>query len=71
MSKAKLSIILFLVFLTTVVLALPSSMVFQYGYSQTASAASAGGISVLSSCSFRDDIGAYHIVGEITNQEVK
>ena len=48
------------------ILALPSSIVLQYGYSQTA-AAPAAGISVLSSSSFTDDPGAYHIVGEVKN----
>jgi hypothetical protein len=48
------------------ILALPSSIVLEYGYSQTA-AAPAAGISVLSSSSFTDDTGAYHIVGEVKN----
>ena len=48
-----------------VILAVASLMVVQYGYSQTA--ADAGGISILSSSSFTDDIGAYHIVGEVKN----
>jgi hypothetical protein len=52
-------------FSTIVLLALPSSMVLKYGYSQTGAGAS--GISVLSSSSFTDDIGAYHIVGEVKN----
>jgi hypothetical protein len=44
-----------------------SSIVFQYGYSQTTTSAPAGEISVLNSSSFIDDIGAYHIVGEVKN----
>ena len=52
-------------FSTIILLALPSSLVVQYGYSQTASGAS--GISILSSSSFTDDIGYYHIVGEVKN----
>jgi hypothetical protein len=65
MSTAK-SNILYLVFLTIV---LPSSVVLQYGYSQTAAPTStnADPISVVSSSSFRDDTGAYHIVGEVKN----
>jgi hypothetical protein len=64
MSTAK-SNILYLVFLTT----LPSSTLLQYGYSQTTAPtpALANQISVLSSSSFRDDTGAYHIVGEVKN----
>jgi hypothetical protein len=66
MSRAKPSI-LYLMFSTIVLLALlPSSLVVQYGYSQTASAG-ASGISILSSSSFTDDIGYYHIVGEVKN----
>jgi hypothetical protein len=64
MSGAKPSTV-HLIFSTMVLLALPSLMVVQYGYSQTA--ADAGGISILSSSSFTDDIGAYHIVGEVKN----
>jgi hypothetical protein len=58
--------ILYLVFLTII---LPSSTLLQYGYSQTTAPASASAnqISVLSSTSFRDDTGAYHIVGEVKN----
>jgi hypothetical protein len=41
-------------------------MVVQYGYPQTATV-SAGGISILSSSSFRDDLGYYHVVGEVRN----
>src|SRR5919198_4426481 len=65
MSTAK-SNILYLVFLTIV---LPSSIVLQYGYSQTTASASASAnpIYVVSSSSFRDDTGAYHIVGEVKN----
>jgi hypothetical protein len=65
MSTAK-SNIFYLVFLTIV---LPSSIVLQYGYSQTTASASASAnpISVVSSSSFRDDTGAYHIVGEVKN----
>jgi hypothetical protein len=55
--------ILYFVFLTV---NLPSSMVLQYAYSQP-TAAPAGKIAVLSSSSFRDDMGAYHIVGEVKN----
>jgi hypothetical protein len=65
MSTAK-SNILYLVFLTIV---LPSSIVLQYGYSQTTASvsASANPISVVSSSSFRDDTRVYHIVGEVKN----
>jgi hypothetical protein len=35
-----------------------------YGYSQTANAS---GISILSSSSFTDDLGDYHVVGEVKN----
>ena len=65
MSTAK-SNILYLVFLTIV---LQSSIVLQYGYSQTIAPtpALANPISVPSSTSFRDDTGAYHIVGEVKN----
>jgi hypothetical protein len=65
MSTAK-SNILYLVFLTIV---LPSSIVLQYGYSQTTASASASAnpISVVSSSSSRGDTGAYHIVGEVKN----
>jgi hypothetical protein len=39
------------------------------GYSQTTTtSASTGGISVLSSSSFRDGNGAYYIVGEVKNK---
>jgi hypothetical protein len=44
---------------------LPSLFVLQYGYSQTS--AGVGGISILSSSSFTDDLGHYHVVGEIKN----
>jgi hypothetical protein len=44
-----------------------SSVVVHFGYSQEA-AATPNEISVLSSSSFTDDIGAYHIVGEVSNQ---
>jgi hypothetical protein len=65
MSTAK-SNIFYLVFLTIV---LPSSIVLQYGYSQTTASvsASANPISVVSSSSFRDDTRVYHIVGEVKN----
>jgi hypothetical protein len=46
-----------------VLLALPSLMVVQYGYSQTVTSAVGGGISILSSSSFTDDLGYYHAVG--------
>jgi hypothetical protein len=42
-----------------------SSVVVHFGYSQKAAATDA--ISVLSSSSFIDDTGAYHIVGEVKN----
>src|ERR1051326_379163 len=65
-SRAKPNIIIFLVF--SAVVLTTSSLIFQYGYSQTTTTSgSAGGISVLSSSSFRDDTGAYHIVGEVKN----
>src|SRR5919199_714086 len=64
-SKAKPNIIIFLVF--SAIVLTTSSIVLQYGYSQTNTSGSAGGISVLSSSSFRDDTGAYHIVGEVKN----
>jgi hypothetical protein len=54
-----------LVFSIMTLLALSSLMVVQYGYSQTV--VGVDGISILSSSSFRDDIGAYHIVGEVKN----
>ena len=60
-SRAKPNIIIFLAF--SAIVLTTSSIILQYGYSQT----SAGGISVLSSSSFRDDTGAYHIVGEVKN----
>jgi hypothetical protein len=59
MLRAKSSL-LHLMFWTTALLALPSLMGVQYGYSQTA-AVKADGISILSSSSFTDDTGAYHI----------
>jgi hypothetical protein len=65
MWKTKASF-LHLMFSTIVLLALPSLVVLQYGYSQTASAG-ASGISILSSSSFTDDIGYYHVVGEVKN----
>jgi hypothetical protein len=67
-SRAKPKIIIFLVF--SAVVLTTSSIIFQYGYSQTTTtsgSAGIGGISVLSSSSFRDDTGAYHIVGEVKN----
>jgi hypothetical protein len=65
-SRAKPNVIIFLVF-SAIVLS-TSSIILQYGYSQTTTtSASAGGISVISSSSFRDDTGAYHIVGEVKN----
>jgi hypothetical protein len=64
MSRAKPGTV-HLIFSTMVLLALPSSVVVQYGYSQ--SIPGTGGISILSSSSFTDDIGYYHIVGEVKN----
>jgi hypothetical protein len=67
-SRAKPNSITFLVFSAMVLTT--SSIILQYGYSQTintSGSAGAGGISVLSSSSFRDDNGAYHIVGEVKN----
>jgi hypothetical protein len=64
-SRAKPNIIIFLVF--SAIVLTTSSIILQYGYSQTTTSGSAGGISVLSSSSFRDDTGAYHIVGEVKN----
>ena len=64
-SRAKPNIIVFLVF--SAIVLITSSIVFQYGYSQTTTSAPAGGISVLSSSSFIDDTGAYHVVGEVKN----
>jgi hypothetical protein len=61
-SRAKPNIIIFLVF--SAIALTTSSIILQYGYSQSGSA---GRISVLSSSSFRDDTGAYHIVGEVKN----
>jgi hypothetical protein len=68
MSRPK-SNILYLVFLP---IALSSSAIaLQYGYSQTTTTttayASANPTSILSSPSFRDDTGVYHIVGEVKN----
>jgi hypothetical protein len=65
MPRAKSSL-LHLMFWTVAFLALPSLVVMQYGYSQT-SAAGADGISILSSSSFTDDLGYYHVVGEVKN----
>jgi hypothetical protein len=65
MSRAK-SIAVHLMFSTMLLLALPSLVVVQYGYSQTATV-SASGISILSSSSFTDDLGYYHVVGEVKN----
>ena len=48
-----------------VLLALPSLVVVQYGYSQTVPSASR--ISILGSSSFTDDLGYYHVVGEVKN----
>ena len=64
-SRSKPNIIIFLVF--SAIVLTTSSIILQYGYSQTNTPGSAGGISVLSSSSFRDDTGAYHIVGEVKN----
>jgi hypothetical protein len=67
-SGAKPNSIIFLLF--SAIVLTTSSIVLQYGYSQTtttSTSAGAGGISVLSSSSFRDDTGAYHIVGEVKN----
>jgi hypothetical protein len=64
-SRAKPNSIIFLVF--SAIVLTTSSIILQYGYSQTTTSASAGGISVLSSSSFRDDTGAYHILGEVKN----
>jgi hypothetical protein len=64
MSRAKPGTV-HLIFSTMVLLALPSSVVVRYGYSQ--SIPGTGGISILSSSSFTDDVGAYHIVGEVKN----
>jgi hypothetical protein len=66
-SGAKPNSIIFLVF--SAIVLTTSSIILQYGYSQTNTSVSAGvgGISVLSSSSFRDDTGAYHIVGEVKN----
>jgi hypothetical protein len=44
------------------------SFITQYGYSQTEDGT---GISILSSSSFTDDIGYYHIVGEVKNNSPK
>jgi hypothetical protein len=70
MSRPK-SNILYLVFLP---IALSSSAIaLQYGYSQTTTTttttayASANPTSILSSPSFRDDTGVYHIVDEVKN----
>ena len=64
MSGAKAGI-LYLMFSAVVLLALPS-LVLQYGYSQTTP--SGGLISILSSSSFTDDLGYYHVVGESSNR---
>jgi hypothetical protein len=61
MSEAKPSILY--LFSTIVLLAL-SSLVLRYGHSQTAGG---GGIDILSSSSFTDDLGYYHVVGEVKN----
>jgi hypothetical protein len=44
-----------------------STIEVQYGYSQTVASAGGGGISILSSSSFTDDLGYYHILGEVKN----
>ena len=62
MSRAKPSTVHGM-FSMIVLLALPSLMVVQYGYSQTVTSAVGGGISILSSSSFTDDLGYYHAVG--------
>jgi hypothetical protein len=54
-----------LMFSTIALLAFSSLMVMQNGYSQTAGRADSSGISILSSSSFTDDLGYYHIVGEV------
>jgi hypothetical protein len=41
-------------------------VVVRYGYSQTA----ASGISIVSSSSFTDDLGYYHVVGEVKNNSL-
>ena len=48
-----------------ILLALPALLVVQYGYSQTL--ARTGDISILSSSSFTDVLGYYHVVGEVKN----
>jgi hypothetical protein len=50
-------------------LTLQSSLfIQQYGYSQTEGG---GGISILSSSSFMDDIGYYYVIGEVKNNSPK
>src|ERR1051326_1659483 len=56
-----------LMFSTIALLAFSSLMVMQNGYSQTAGRTDSSGISILSSSSFTDDLGYYHIVGEVKN----
>ena len=46
---------------------LVTPLLVQYGYSQK----SGGGISILGSSSFTDDIGYYHVVGEVMNNSSK
>jgi hypothetical protein len=64
MSGAKPSTV-HLIFSTIALLALSSLLVLQYGYSQTS--AGIGGISILNSSSFTDDLCYYHVVGEVKN----
>ena len=56
-------IFLYVTLLTIIAILVFPSIVVHYGYSQTAGS----GISILSSSSFTDDLGYYHIVGEVKN----
>jgi hypothetical protein len=64
MSKPKPIFVCLMTLLTSIAFLVSASAEVHFGYSQTA----AGAISILSSSSFTDDIGYYHVVGEVTNQ---
>jgi hypothetical protein len=61
----------YMVALAIVLLALPSLVtIVQYGYSES-EVTTSGDITILSSSSFTDDIGYYHVVGEVKNNSPK
>jgi hypothetical protein len=63
MSKPKPIFVCLMTLLTSIAFLVSASAEVHFGYSQIA----AGAISILSSSSFTDDIGYYHIVGEVKN----